>query len=79
MSFIYESIPTQVVAFEVQDAYQEGMGKIIDFVGEGQIYAHHVKDGESVIKGDFVVFLSENDIYRCPKDVFESKYRKVGG
>lgn len=78
MKYLYESIPSQVVAFEVIGLADNEYGHIFfELKGKAEIYRTDVKDGESVQIGDYIIFLSADDIYRCPRDVFEAKYREV--
>lgn len=78
MSFLFESIPSVVVAFEVVMLSEDDYGKkYFDLLGGPELPRAAVKDGENVAVGDYIIFLSPGDIYRCPADVFESKYREV--
>ncbi|WP_261840882.1 hypothetical protein [Aliamphritea ceti] len=79
MSYVYESIPTQVCAFKVERLGHCPFSgdKTVWFKGHGTFPQHLIKDNESLEVGDYVIWLDEDDIYRCPKAVFEAKYRRV--
>lgn len=78
MSFEYESIPTRVFAFQVLSVGPDDRNvPAVWFDPIGSVYVEEVKDGENIQTGDYVIFLSKDDVYRCPQDVFEAKYREV--
>ena len=68
----------------VKQAYQIGLDdklKKIDETssmlthGEQRIKFSHTSD---VMAGDYIIKQSESDIYHCPQDVFNEKYRQMG-
>jgi len=75
----YSSKPCTVLACEILEE-----GKVEGSKAKGYTYTCKGVHGittlmkfEATVKpevGDFIIELSKNDVYHCPKDVFEKKY-----
>ncbi|WP_261840925.1 hypothetical protein [Aliamphritea ceti] len=80
MGFIYVQKQVQVVAFQIQtiEVNPKGVsygGKILYLDGGAEIWSETVGQGDDAVAGDYVIFQSSGDRYRCPKDVFNAKYQ----
>lgn len=80
MSFIYVQKPVQVVAFQIQsiEVNPKGIsygGRILYLDGGTEIWDETVGQGTDAVVGDYVIFQSSGDRYRCPEDVFNAKYQ----
>lgn len=77
---IFETLPTQVDAeqiISIRNAVGSTTMKVFEFAGDRSIFSHRVSCHRAAVEGDYVVFLDKDDIYHCPKAVFENKYRAV--
>ena len=85
----YTSIPTEVEALEVPGLFAidarlefeqwiEGlnMSPFITWVGNG-IRVRTPNGDAYVAPGDYIIYIGNEDIYPCNRDVFEKKYVKV--
>ncbi len=62
----------QIEAFEVLEIKE---GKVLDLSEVGAKLNSKVSCGEHIPNvGDWVIKLSDDDIYLCPRSVFENKY-----
>ena len=70
----YQSKPVERTAYEItgnEDIEHQGAGAAVAKLEVGDMTINVVFSATQYIKvGDFIVYLNDNDIYHCPRDVF---------
>lgn len=82
---LYQAKPTRVHASRIEKIIQLDYVKMMSratylLILEENIRHEHVvgRDGRTPEVGDYMIFLSPSDIYHCPREVFEHRWREVG-
>ena len=80
----YSSIPQKRLACQIEESgkvekVSDGIAKYENKVGAvTELLEFKYTEGQKPEVGDYIVFISKEDVYLVKKDLFESSYRSTG-